>query len=596
MFGTVINAVPNDDAGTRRSQGRTPGAALLHKGLHHSRRRLRQLPHLVPGAPGIVEDDLHQHIRLEDNILFPRGSRWSQGGTSVAAKSIQVLRLRFLLMKNRFTAPSRTMLVGQLGCRLSVLVRVERRFSASVPSPSLFSVVPSITTPGLSTPLVSLNAWRPTSSPQKVFFFYAKHCGGSYFRFLPTGILRSSIFWFHDVYPATAPRFSTLVSPRLTGRRAAHSSARSSYRFPQDDPGLPQSNQLRIRPFMTEHPVQPHRQSPRHHHLGHRAIALAHPQPFVGPLQLLVPLHRRLPGFTSRNRAQARTLLADVSQPLLAPELTHWDQPQVRAHRPRRAKAAHLAQGQHRGQRRLRPHSRMRLQPQRRWTPLHLGPHPHVHLRDLLVQLRHPLQQIIPPPRRVLGQVQTASSSRPASVHSPRPSALLVHRQACSWFWPPSAPAPDDADPNNSCRVPLFLRRHPDPRKPLLQHHLQDQLGIFPVRLFFPTAAARMALHRLPTARARIRPANAGTTGKALPPRCLPVPARLAPATAVKLYRLLRMFQPLFPDTRPSIVKDRENLKPSMEVTTQSASFAPVSRRFSSHKRIGHSHQEPTSL
>ena len=118
-------------------------------------------------------------------------------------------------------------------------------------------------------------------------------------------------------------------------------------------------------------------------------------------------------------------------------------------------------------------------------------------------------------------------------------------------------------------RVPLFLRRHPDPRKPLLQHHLQDQLGIFPVGLFLPH-------RRRPDARCIAYPQLVPAFGQQTPEplarrsRLDAYPYRLALRLqpAVKLYRLLRMFQPLFPDTCPSIVKDRENLKPSMEVTT----------------------------
>src|SRR5271165_1113499 len=86
----------------------------------------------------------------------------------------------------------------------------------------------------------SLDVLRPTLSPQQVFFS-AKHSGGSL-------LCNSSLLW----NPAVDPRWfhqpsirqllpgSLLRSPlRLTGRRAAHSSVRSGYRLPQDDPGLP---------------------------------------------------------------------------------------------------------------------------------------------------------------------------------------------------------------------------------------------------------------------------------------------------------------------------------------------------------------------
>src|SRR3974377_498622 len=115
-------------------------------------------------------------------------------------------------------------------------------------------------------------------------------------------------------------------------------------------------DQLRIRPLLAEHPIQPHRQPPPHHHLGHGFIALAYPQTFVGPLQLGILLHRRLPGFPQQKPHQTRPLLADVSQPLLAARaVLRRHQPQIGAHRSRRVKAAHLAQRQHRGPRRPRP-------------------------------------------------------------------------------------------------------------------------------------------------------------------------------------------------------------------------------------------------
>src|SRR5271165_457973 len=298
------------------------------------------------------------------------------------------------------------------------------------------------------------------------------------------------------------------------------------------------SNQLRIRPLLTEHPVQPHRQSPRHHHLGYRAIALAHPQPFVGALQLLVPFDRALARFHQQKPHQARALLADVSQPPLAPRaVLGGHQPQIRAHRPRRAETAHLAQRQHRGQRRLRPYSRMRLQPQRRRPPLHLGPHPYIHLRDLLVQLRHPLQQIIPPPRRVLCHGQTCQQLPPRL--RPQPSPLL-HPPGSSpalavGSWPPSAPAPDDAGPAAAAAPPALLPSAPRSAETAPPASAAGSAWHLPGRSSScPPPPPGCAPHPPPTTRAHTRPAGAGTTDRALLPQSPLAPARPAPADCDK--------------------------------------------------------------
>ena len=95
-------------------------------------------------------------------------------------------------MKNELAAPSGTMLVGGLGCRLSVLVRVERRFSAA--SIALFVIViPSITTPGLSRHTFPWTPGAPLRLPRRFFSFTRSIVAALYFRFLPYfGILRWS--------------------------------------------------------------------------------------------------------------------------------------------------------------------------------------------------------------------------------------------------------------------------------------------------------------------------------------------------------------------------------------------------------------------
>ena len=73
--------------------------------------------------------------------------------------------------------------------------------------------------------------------------------------------------------------------------------------------------QLRVRPVIAEHPVQPHCQPARHHHFGHRATLLCR-QPGVSAAQRLIAPHRRLSGLHQQKAHQRRTLLADVPQPL----------------------------------------------------------------------------------------------------------------------------------------------------------------------------------------------------------------------------------------------------------------------------------------
>jgi hypothetical protein len=99
-------------------------------------------------------------------------------------------------------------------------------------------VILSITTPELSRHTAPWTPGVPRCLPRRFFvrsiratlYFrirsYLESCGGPLL-VPPT------------IYPATAPRLSSSVSPTLAGRRAAHSSVRSNYRFPQDDPGLP---------------------------------------------------------------------------------------------------------------------------------------------------------------------------------------------------------------------------------------------------------------------------------------------------------------------------------------------------------------------
>ena len=86
-----------------------------------------------------------------------------------------------------------------------------------------------------------LDVWRPTLSPQKGFVS-AKHFGGSlyFFEMVPYfGTLRWSLSGSTNHLSGTGSQILFFGLPTLSGRRAAHSSVRSGYRFPQDDPGLP---------------------------------------------------------------------------------------------------------------------------------------------------------------------------------------------------------------------------------------------------------------------------------------------------------------------------------------------------------------------
>ena len=95
-------------------------------------------------------------------------------------------------------------------------------------------VIPSITTPGLSRHTLPRTSCAPLCLPS-VFAFVRSTCGP-----LIRLESRDGTRWFHQ--PSIRhllPRFSSSVSLTPAGRRAAHSSARFGYRFPQDDPGLP---------------------------------------------------------------------------------------------------------------------------------------------------------------------------------------------------------------------------------------------------------------------------------------------------------------------------------------------------------------------
>ena len=331
------------------------------------------------------------------------------------------------------------------------------------------------------------------------------------------------------------------------------------------------SNQLRIRPLLAEHPIQPHCQSPCHHHLGHRAIAFAHPQPFVGPLQLLVPFHRALSGFYQQKPHQARALLADVPQPLLAPELCSvGTSPRyaltARAERnrltsPSVSTVASAVCGPtpgcvfNRSAAGRRCTSATPARPSAR-SP---GPTPPPDAASDPAAAPCALTWSDLPATRVpLPSTAHAPSALPGS--SPEPAA---------GSWPPSAPAPDDAGPATAVARPALLPSAPRSAETAFPHHLQDQLGVFPVRLL-------LAHRRRPNARRiaypQLVPAFPQQTPEPLARRSRldahPHLLALLLQPTVKPYRLGSMLQPSFCRCPSSIVKDRENLKPSVKVTT----------------------------
>src|SRR5438094_172071 len=74
-------------------------------------------------------------------------------------------------------------------------------------------------------------------------------------------------------------------------------------------------DQLRIVHFRTQHPVQPHRQLPRHGHLRQRT-ALPLGQSLIRATPLRFMPHRTLRCFHQQPAQKRIPLLADVSQPL----------------------------------------------------------------------------------------------------------------------------------------------------------------------------------------------------------------------------------------------------------------------------------------
>ena len=90
-----------------------------------------------------------------------------------------------------------------------------------------------------------MDVLRPTLSPQQVLIF-TKHLGrlsrfnDVHYCFIYFGILRWPVTGATNHLSGNNSPDSLLRSPGLTAwRRAAHTSARSDYRFPQDDSGLP---------------------------------------------------------------------------------------------------------------------------------------------------------------------------------------------------------------------------------------------------------------------------------------------------------------------------------------------------------------------
>ena len=77
-FGSVRQSDCDDGARARRSRRRVARHARHQPWLRRAARCLRQLPRRCTRLSSAFEADLHQHIHLENNILFPRAIEMEQ--------------------------------------------------------------------------------------------------------------------------------------------------------------------------------------------------------------------------------------------------------------------------------------------------------------------------------------------------------------------------------------------------------------------------------------------------------------------------------------------------------------------------------------
>lgn len=143
--------------------------------------------------------------------------------------------------------------------------------------------------------------------------------------------------------------------------------------------------------------------------------------------------------------------------------------------------------------------------------------------------------------------------------------------------------------------VALLLARYPDAWKPVLPHQFQDQRRVAPVGLLLARLGrpdlGRISYPQLVPTLGQ-QPSKPGARRSRFDPH-----RRLLRQAPIKRHRLLRMQQLLLTDLFVSVVKDRDNLEPGMEITTynQHRSLLP-SPRLSSQKNSGYSRPERTLL
>src|SRR6266550_791573 len=361
-----------------------------------------------------------------------------------------------------------------------------------------------------------------------------------------------------------------LRTPHSSGRQAAHSSARflsSLHRMTRAHlhNGLAQ---LRVIPVLAQHQIQPRGQLARHRYFRQPAM-LAHRQPTIKTAQLGIVARRRLSRFHQQEAQKRTALLADVSQ-LLPPAAGVFarDQPEVAAYLAPRFESLRRPQRQHYGQRRHRPHSRMRHQAHRRRPLLDFCFHLPVQRCYLCLQPVECFQQPLAPDCGIGQQLQLLQL-RPSGF---RPQlAFLLHSLAqrqCMQLVLAARPRLHLLVPMHQQlpRVPLLQRRHPDPRKAIFPQQHLEMLRVPPVGFLLAhyrgTDFGRIPQPQL-QAQIRQQPLEPGIVPASFHPHSHLLPRQ----GTVKLLRFLAVTQPFFLILPCLIVKDRDLLKSRMKIT-----------------------------
>src|ERR1700685_2771141 len=244
---------------------------------------------------------------------------------------------------------------------------------------------------------------------------------------------------------------------------------------------------LLIIPSLAHHPVQTNCPPTRHGDLGDLPSP-AHHQVKVSAAPFRKTAHRYLCCFHQQEAQDRTALLGDVSQTSSIPAgVFQRNQTEVAGHLLATLKTFGFSDDQHKRQCGKRTHTRMGRQSLRLGKLLHFPLHRLAQLRDGWVQPIQQLQQVVPSPagprsQRERFQARTFRTPQPLLTSQP-----FVQRYRLQLIHDPRTRLHHAvAMPQQLPQVTVLPARHPDARKVILQHQLQDELGILPIGLLLP--------------------------------------------------------------------------------------------------------------